>query len=255
MTRRMTISDREVRTMLGIVTCPDDSAGGLDGPFPWSMLHGLRDLIRCDGISFFQLDSGQQTISMLQGLGDDDDDYTPDQIADLDRGFWTHYQHCRPCSYPDQSGDLTSVTTFSDFYSQRQLRATGMYAEYFRLFAVEREMLLCLPSPRYKTVRLMLYRGRGPDFSDRDRALLTLLRPHLHAAYQAGIRGPAPDLTPRQIELLRLVADGHTNRQIARRLMVADSTVRKHLENIFERLQVSNRAAAVARVFGAQPAE
>jgi len=37
--------------------------------------------------------------------------------------------------------------------------------------------------------------------------------------------------------------------------MVADSTVRKHMENIFERLQVSNRAAAVARVFGAQPAE
>jgi len=84
--------------------------------------------------------------------------------------------------------------------------------------------------------------------------LLTLLRPHLHAAYLAGVRQPEPDLTPRQIELLRLVADGHTNHQIARRLGVADSTVRKHLENIFERLQVSSRTAAVARAFGAQPA-
>jgi DNA-binding CsgD family transcriptional regulator len=251
----MTISDRDVRTMLGIVTCPDDPAGGPGGPLPWSVLHGLRDLIRCDGISFFQLDSDRQAISMSQGLADDGDDYSPAQVADLERGFWTHYGHSRPCSYPDQSGDLSSVTTFSDFYSQRQLRATGIYAEYFRHFAAEREILLCLPSPRYRTVRLMLYRGRGPDFSDRDRALLTLLRPHLHAAYLTGIRGPAPDLTPRQIELLRLVADGHTNRQIARRLMVADSTVRKHMENIFERLQVSNRAAAVARAFGAQPAE
>ena len=49
---------------------------------------------------------------------------------------------------------------------------------------------------------------------------------------------------------MRLVAAGHTNRQIARRLVVAESTVRKHLENIFERLQVSSRTAAVARVFG-----
>jgi DNA-binding CsgD family transcriptional regulator len=255
MTRRMTISDREVRTMLRIVTNPDDPADDPDRPLPWSVLHGLRDLIRCDGVSFFRLDSGQQTVTMFQGLADNDDYHSPDQVADLERGFWTHYPHSQPCSYPDLSGDLTSVTTFSDFYSQRQLRATGMYAEYFRHFAAEREIMLCLPSPRYRTVRLMLYRGRGLDFSDRDRALLTILRPHLHAAFLVGIRGPAPDLTPRQIELLKLVADGHTNRQIARRLMVADSTVRKHMENIFERLQVSNRAAAVARVFGAQPAE
>jgi DNA-binding NarL/FixJ family response regulator len=93
----------------------------------------------------------------------------------------------------------------------------------------------------------MLVRGRGPDFSDRDRALLTLLRPHLYAAYREGTRPPAPDLTARQQELLQLVAAGYTNSQIARRLAVADSTVRKHLENIFERLQVTSRTAAVTR--------
>jgi DNA-binding NarL/FixJ family response regulator len=125
-----------------------------------------------------------------------------------------------------------------------------MYSEYLREFAVEREIMLCLPSPRYRTLRLLFFRGAGSDFTDRDRALLTLLRPHLHARYLAACRPPAPDLTPRQVELLRLVAAGHTNRQIARRLVVAESTVRKHLENIFERLQVTSRAAAVARVFG-----
>ena len=56
-----------------------------------------------------------------------------------------------------------------------------------------------------------------------------------------------PRLTPRQKDLLRLVAAGHTNTQIARRLGISEGTVRTHLENIYQRLQVSSRAAAVTR--------
>jgi DNA-binding NarL/FixJ family response regulator len=98
-------------------------------------------------------------------------------------------------------------------------------------------------------MRLFFLRGPGPDFSERDRALLTLLRPHLHQAYLDAERRrhPRPQLTPRQQDLLRLVAAGHTNTQIARRLGLSESTVRTHLENIYRRLQVSSRAAAVTR--------
>ena len=49
--------------------------------------------------------------------------------------------------------------------------------------------------------------------------------------------------------MLHLVAAGHTNAQIARRLGIAEGTVRTHLENIYERLQVSSRAAAITRAF------
>jgi DNA-binding NarL/FixJ family response regulator len=45
------------------------------------------------------------------------------------------------------------------------------------------------------------------------------------------------------------VAAGHTNAQIARRLSVTEGTVRKHLENIYARLHVSSRTAAVTRAF------
>ena len=62
-------------------------------------------------------------------------------------------------------------------------------------------------------------------------------------------RHPVPRLTPRQWELLRLVAAGHTNVQIARRLGISEGTVRTHLENIYERLHVSSRTAAITRAF------
>jgi DNA-binding NarL/FixJ family response regulator len=58
-----------------------------------------------------------------------------------------------------------------------------------------------------------------------------------------------PELTPRQWDLLYLIARGRTNVQIARQLGLSEGTVRTHLENIYSRLQVSNRTAAVVRAF------
>jgi DNA-binding NarL/FixJ family response regulator len=109
---------------------------------------------------------------------------------------------------------------------------------------------MCLPSPRLRTLRLVLIRGPGSDFSERDRGLLALLRPHLDARFRAWQRRRQPSpLTARQRELMTLVAAGRTNGQIARQLRISEGTVRTHLENIFQRLQVSNRAAAVVRAF------
>ena len=75
--------------------------------------------------------------------------------------------------------------------------------------------------------------------------------PHLHAVYQDAQRRQAgvPRLTARQWELLRLVAAGHSNADIARQLFLSENTVRKHLENIYQRLSVSSRTAAVALAF------
>jgi DNA-binding NarL/FixJ family response regulator len=102
-----------------------------------------------------------------------------------------------------------------------------------------------------RAMRLCFLRGPGRDFSERDRALLTLLRPHLHQANLDAEqrRHPVPRLTSRQIDLLHLLAAGHTNIQIARRLGISEGTVRTHLENIYERLNVSSRTAAVSRAF------
>ena len=137
-----------------------------------------------------------------------------------------------------------------------------MYTDYDRPLGLEHDLMVCLPSVLSPTagpgryVQLTLMRGPGPDFSERDRALLTLLRPHVHQAYIDAQRRRAgtPQLTRRQWELLRLLAAGHTNTQIARRMAVSDGTVRRHLENIYGRLHVSSRTAAVTRAFPQWPA-
>jgi DNA-binding NarL/FixJ family response regulator len=56
--------------------------------------------------------------------------------------------------------------------------------------------------------------------------------------------GVRAGLTPRQAEVLRLVAQGKTDRQIAAELVLSEKTVGRHLENIFTRLGVSSRATA-----------
>jgi DNA-binding CsgD family transcriptional regulator len=94
--------------------------------------------------------------------------------------------------------------------------------------------------------RLIFWRADGPDFSDHERWILALLRPHL-AEFERARRNQerADRLTERQSELLDLAAAGMTNRQVARRLGLSEGTVSRHLENIFSRLGVNSRTAAV----------
>ena len=68
-----------------------------------------------------------------------------------------------------------------------------------------------------------------------------------------GLSAGLPDVDPARPEREKavnlLVAAGHTNTQIARRLGISEGTVGTHLENIYTRLNVSSRTAAVTRAF------
>ena len=57
---------------------------------------------------------------------------------------------------------------------------------------------------------------------------------------------PPAGLTERQVEVLRLVARGKSNREIAAELVLSEFTVMRHLSNIFDKLGVSSRAAAAS---------
>jgi LuxR family transcriptional regulator, maltose regulon positive regulatory protein len=61
-----------------------------------------------------------------------------------------------------------------------------------------------------------------------------------------GDQGPLADLSPRQLEVLTLLAEGLTNQQIAERLVLSEHTVHRHVANILQRLGTPSRAAAAS---------
>jgi ATP/maltotriose-dependent transcriptional regulator MalT len=66
------------------------------------------------------------------------------------------------------------------------------------------------------------------------------------AGSEAGERSP---LSGRELDVLRLVADGKTNRDIAETLILSPHTVARHVSNIFTKLGVGSRAAATASAY------
>ncbi len=62
----------------------------------------------------------------------------------------------------------------------------------------------------------------------------------------AGNRSPDSQLSPREVEVLKLVAEGATNQVAARKLLVSETTIKTHLLHIYTKLGVRDRASAVA---------
>jgi DNA-binding CsgD family transcriptional regulator len=100
------------------------------------------------------------------------------------------------------------------------------------------------------------------DFSTRDVQVLTLLRPLLLAfetslslrlKIEQLVGSSSQDatverrLTRRERQILDLVATGESNAEIAYRLAISPETVRKHLENVYSKLEVNSRTGALAR--------
>jgi DNA-binding CsgD family transcriptional regulator len=88
-----------------------------------------------------------------------------------------------------------------------------------------------------ETFRLL---GAGPSLAELDRLK------HPPSSAQIGTAAPATGLTSRELQVLRLVASGQSNKEIARQLVLSAKTVDRHLSNIFTKLAVSSRAAATA---------
>jgi DNA-binding CsgD family transcriptional regulator len=236
-----TVSEADLRHMLDVVSQEAERSPGAE--MPERVLLGLADLIPCTRVSFFVLE--RITAATMTKQVHELRAFPPDTEED-DALYASAFWDCVACSQPTELSGM-SVTTWRDFYSDREFARLQM-AEYFQAMDFWHALLLCLPSPPGVWRRLALTRDKGDvPFSERDRLLLTLLRPHLTEIRDRveAEEGNVPTLTPRQIELLRCVAAGKTNGQISRHLGVSEGTVRKHLENIYGKLDAHSRTEAV----------
>jgi DNA-binding NarL/FixJ family response regulator len=95
-------------------------------------------------------------------------------------------------------------------------------------------------APRHELFRAVRAAARGES----------VLSPQVATRVLGSVRRDGGDeLSPRELEVLRLVAQGMTNRRAAEQLFVSEATVKTHLLHLYAKLGVNDRAAAVAEGF------
>jgi len=218
-------------------------------PYSRDALDLLSTLVPCDRVGYDEADIDAQRFL----------DATP-ETAEGDALYWA----TGPCPITDyrvRTGDPTAAR-ISDVIGRTRWHELPLYREYYQPVGWDHILDLNLSPARQAYRTLTLFRGRDvPDFTERDRAVLELLRPHLRAREARAelarlASGAAPDvedtqrprdarLTIREREIVALVGAGKTNAEIAAELWVTPATVKKHLENVYLKLDVGNRAAAV----------
>ena len=238
-----------------------DSLAELNDPagFAAIALPGLATLVGCDVLTYNEIGPAHGQTRYA--------DYPAGALDPATQPMFAAYVHEHPLVNHYRATGSGEPVMISDFLTQQRFHRLGLYAEFFRGIPVEHQIAISLPGPDQQVIGVAMSRGHR-DFSDQDRALLGVLRAPLSAsllrarrrrqAAQALATMPGREstsLTEREIQILRLVADGRTNTAIAHRLEASPRTVAKHLEHTYRKLGVSSRAAAVSRMMPAGPVQ
>lgn len=147
---------------------------------------------------------------------------------------------------------------WSDFRGRDKDRHLIEYADVYTELGVQRLLGVPITVSETELLGLSLIRT-GRDFTERDREMLALLQPHFATAYRTagaigGVAAPGGvvpydaltfGLTPREREVGLWMTQGKTNAEIALILGITRRTVEKHVERVFDKLGVMNRASAV----------
>jgi DNA-binding CsgD family transcriptional regulator len=220
------------------------------------ILAGVADLVGCD----------IATYNEIGFLPDHLGYYAEYPLGSLDPASITVFQehlHEHPLLANYRAPSTTDPARISDFLNRQQFHRLGIYSEFFRHIPVEHQIAFSMPgSTKDRLVAIALNRA-GPDFTDADAALLSVLQAPLgNALRRWRARGGAStalaradsyggsDLTGREVQVLQFAAAGRTNQAIATAIDVSPRTIAKHLENIYRKLGVTSRAAAVYAVAG-----
>lgn len=155
-----------------------ESVDGAD-PFTPELLVELGRLVEADWVSYCELDRvRRRVLVMVDRPGDEYDDY------DDDATFWDVVVNEHPVCLSHQLGSFEALKV-SDFLSRRALHATRLYDLWFRPHGIEDELSVPIPSPLWHTKTFLFDRRGARSFTERDKAILDALQPHLARLWEA----------------------------------------------------------------------
>ena len=236
------LRNRDLRAVIAGAQALEDIVDSAE--FNAAILPLLDQLVRSDITSFNIVDLAAQSseVPIID---------PPDAFFETAEDVLGVYGHQNPLITATRSDAIK----FSDYMTRRELHRLDIYHMLYTRISIEYQMAFRVPAPDGKVFGFALSRCRS-DYSERDRAVINALRPFVEHAYARVVSPPQPlppevlGLTRRQSEVLGHLSHGRSNLQIAEAMQISERTVHKHLENIYERLDVPSRSAAVARGLG-----
>jgi DNA-binding CsgD family transcriptional regulator len=231
------LSRGDLRLAIDLLGAVLDS--GSPEPFPMVVLDRLRDVAGADVAAGYVESSADRACESYALVTRPPPDWLFDELDNVGRQDPTHAFYCR---------DATESVAISDVLSAREFERREVYRRVCEPLGTGDSLRIYLPAPPGRARFFFFDRSRR-GFSPRSRELLELLRPHLAAArsrYDAPGPATTAGLTAREATIIRLVAVGDTNAVIATKLWISEHTVRKHLENVYAKLGVHSRTAALA---------
>ncbi|WP_251151062.1 helix-turn-helix transcriptional regulator [Cellulosimicrobium sp. Marseille-Q4280] len=221
------------------------------------ILRRLEQLLDSDGVAFHAMDARDFSYQHMQGVEAGEEyvlaraDLTSDDLQDGTEVLQDHWW-VSPCSLIERTGGPVA-TSLRSWYGERRWSEHPVHREYLDCAD---ELIFGIPHGGARSLRILAPRESGSAFGERELTICRLLLPHLRdvlTAVVAPADAPAQALTDRQREILHLVQNGMSNDQVGAALGISSTTVRTHLEHVFERLGVASRTAAVAAAFGSAP--
>jgi DNA-binding CsgD family transcriptional regulator len=227
-----------------------------DDGYVHASCRGLQRLVASEltTLSICHLVSGRRTVH-----GDAAGSIGPSERECFDRHFREH-----PLVLVHGVQRHSHVHRISDSLSRQAFQRSPLYADYYRRIGIDCVLAMPVYQSEGWLVSWVLNR-RGRDFSERDAALLDQVRtplaryfqhtdwmarlaPSTHDAPSMPVLSAHAPLTAREREVLQWVAAGKTDRDVAAIVGASVRTVHKHLQNIYAKLGVETRTAAVMRV-------
>jgi DNA-binding CsgD family transcriptional regulator len=239
------LSESDVKSALDFVYDAASVTG--PDPFPAELLERLGRLLDADALVGYHDVIVGSPCRALESV-EIPADATPRDVQEAGK----HFKHQDPLRHGVGTREARPLKC-SDFLTRRERRKLDFYWYVWKPLGIDDSIKVWLPAPSGRARLIFIERSRR-DFTERDRLFLAFLRPSLirvQAAAYARRRGTSM-LTSREWEILGLIAEGKTSREIASILVVSPHTVRKHVEHVLEKLDVSTRSAAVVRAFSAR---